>query len=389
MTTLVLTTQDAVNTTSRTFPQSGKCSIPIHRNNNIGTVDIWTFGAAYATKPLTIIGGKFVAYGLAAANTQPSSLTQVNATTVTLPQSVDLCLKIELDKGVDVAHVIMDYYNNVSTTWIGGTEKTEAIVDRRRLPYNITSLYYLFRERTIAFDVTRWDVSKIANFTHALSKNPSFNQDISKWNMSGASVTNYMLNGCVSFNQDLSGWTAMKPTNTSNMFAGCWVFNSNISSWDMSNVINLAGMLSECYAFNQNLAIWNISKATDISYLFSLSPLVNFPVKDWAIQNVLTMMKTFNGCTAFNQDLSAWCSKFNINVNLTNFIDNSGLSTTNYDNFLIALWLDVGTTRKTAWDARTATKVLGAAALKYTSAAASARSNLVAAGWTITDGGQI
>lgn len=56
MTTLVLTTQDAVNTTSRTFPQSGKCSIPIHRNNNIGTVDIWTFGAAYSVKPLTIIG---------------------------------------------------------------------------------------------------------------------------------------------------------------------------------------------------------------------------------------------------------------------------------------------------------------------------------------------
>lgn len=389
MTTLVLTTQDAVNTTSRTFPQSGKCSIPIHRNNNIGTVDIWTFGAAYSVKPLTIIGGKFVSYGLAAANVQPSSLTQVNATTVTLPQGVDLCLKIELDKGVDVAHVVMDYYNNVSTTWIGGTEKTEAIVDRRRLPYNITSLYYLFRDRTIAFDVTRWDVSKIANFTHTFSGNPLFNQDISKWNMAAATSTVYMLNGCRTFNQDLSGWTAMKLTNASNMFAGCWAFNSNISGWDMSNALSISGMFSECLAFNQDLSGWNVAKVTEMQYLFNLAPLVNFEVKNWAIQNVINMTNMFSGATSFNKDVSAWCAKFNVNVVLSNFLNNSGLSTTNYDNFLIALWLDVGTTRKTAWDARTATKVLGAAALKYTSAAASARSNLVAAGWTITDGGQI
>ncbi|MFY2514092.1 BspA family leucine-rich repeat surface protein, partial [Acinetobacter soli] len=98
--------------------------------------------------------------------------------------------------------------------------------------------------------------------------------------------------------------------------------------------LSISGMFSECLAFNQDLSSWNVAKVTEMQYLFNLAPLVNFEVKNWAIQNVINMTNMFSGATSFNKDVSAWCAKFNVNVVLSNFLNNSGLSTTNYDNFL-------------------------------------------------------
>ncbi|WP_155520003.1 BspA family leucine-rich repeat surface protein, partial [Acinetobacter pittii] len=136
-----------------------------------------------------------------------------------------------------------------------------------------------------------------------------------------------------------------------------------LSMWNMSSAVNMISMFQQATAFNQDISNWNISKVLDMSNMF-------------------------NGATSYNQDLSAWCAKFNINVNLTSFLDNSGMSAANYSAFLNALWADIGTTRQGAWIARTTAKILGAANLKYNSTAAAARASLIANGWTITDGGQ-
>jgi surface protein len=134
------------------------------------------------------------------------------------------------------------------------------------------------------------------------------------------------------------------------------------SDADAQSAVNMVYMFAQATAFNQNISNWNISKATDMNNMFNIA-------------------------TAFNQDLSAWCAKFNINVNLANFLDNSGMSAANYSAFLNALWADIGTTRQGTWIARTVAKILGAANLKYNSTAAAARASLIANGWTITDGG--
>ncbi|MDG2436125.1 MAG: BspA family leucine-rich repeat surface protein, partial [Polaribacter sp.] len=55
----------------------------------------------------------------------------------------------------------------------------------------------------------------------------------------------------------------------------------------------------------------------------------------WDVSSVTTMTKIFDGATSFNQDISAW--KLKPLINLSNMFDNSGLSTENYDTFLIHL----------------------------------------------------
>ncbi|MDN5691196.1 MAG: DUF285 domain-containing protein, partial [Acinetobacter sp.] len=109
---------------------------------------------------------------------------------------------------------------------------------------------------------------------------------------------------------------------------------------------------------------------------------------EWNIRKSLNFTEMFWGATSFNQDLSKWCNKFNMNAVFGDMFKNSSLSTENYDKFLNALWLDVGTTRQSEWANRSLSKFLYLEGKKYSQAGAQARSNLIGAGWAITDGGQ-
>jgi hypothetical protein len=83
---------------------------------------------------------------------------------------------------------------------------------------------------------------------------------------------------------------------------------------------------------------------------------------------------------SFDQDLGDW--DITSMTTAANFLTNQTLSTANYDSLLIG------------WDANTHnnTVTLTAGNSTYSaavSAAATARANLVADGWTITDGGPV
>lgn len=111
-----------------------------------------------------------------------------------------------------------------------------------------------------------------------------------------------------SFNDDLSDWDVSNITAMNVMFRQATVFNQDLSSWDMRNVTNTAIMFENADAFNQDLSTWNVS-------------------------NVENMTRMFNGADSFNQDLSSWDIS---NVgDMTQILDNTNLSTTNYDNILV------------------------------------------------------
>jgi surface protein len=103
----------------------------------------------------------------------------------------------------------------------------------------------------------------------------------------------------------------------------------------------------------------------------------NQDIGNWNVSAVTTMQQMFNGAQSFNQDLSSW---YIINVlNMNSMLDNTAISTINYDNLLIG-WNDLAT--NIGLQPNVTFGVLG---LTYTllSTADAARSNIITSqGWT-------
>ena len=85
--TLLLKTDGSINTRSKVFPKLGKCNVAIYRRTNgADEVEIWTWGASHTQNPITINGGRFVAW---AANVPdrlvvPDNPIMIDSTELTL-----------------------------------------------------------------------------------------------------------------------------------------------------------------------------------------------------------------------------------------------------------------------------------------------------------------
>jgi internalin A (fragment) len=129
---------------------------------------------------------------------------------------------------------------------------------------------------------------------------------------------------------------------------------------------------------------------TAMNAMFQNAVKFNQPIELWDVSKAELMSEMFNGARAFNQSLAGW--RLDSLVSTTGLpnsywsgaprmLNNSGLSTKNYDATLIS------------WNARSTNSplILGAAGLKYC-AADTSRANLIKAtangghGWTINGG---
>ena len=199
-----------------------------------------------------------------------------------------------------------------------------------------------------------------------------------------ASLTNMFRDNPI-INSSIGGVTAPiiggSPANSmENMFAGASKFNRSVNHIDTKDMVNFSGVFANALLFNQSLSNWDTSKATQMEVMFSSALSFNQPLNNFNVSNVTAMYGMFQNAKAFNQDLSSW--NFNKEVNLTNFVFNSGLSPTNYDKLLVKL-------ASIDWTGRATPKVLGADGLRYTSTGEVGRNTLVNAGWTINDNGKI
>ena len=143
--------------------------------------------------------------------------------------------------------------------------------------------------------------------------------------------------------------------NLSGAFHGC----TNLSSFEggvTSDVTDMASMFEGATSANPNVSNWDVSKVTD-------------------------MTNMFNGATAADPDVSGWVVSAVTGTGMTNLFKDSGLSTENYDAFLINL---------AANNALVENVTLGALGVYYSSDdAKTARDTLLGRGWTITDAGDI
>ena len=77
------------------------------------------------------------------------------------------------------------------------------------------------------------------------------------------------------FNGDISKWDVSNVANMSYMFLDAEKFNQDISEWDVSNVTDMGNMFSGATSFNQDISNWNVSNVTNVRVMFDGTPIKN------------------------------------------------------------------------------------------------------------------
>ncbi len=262
-------------------------------------------------------------------------------------------------------------------------------------------------------DIGDWDVSSVEDMNRMFRRATSFNQDIGSWDVSNVESTSIfdldgmygMFSGASSFNQDIGEWDVSSVENMAAMFEDAQSFNQDIGSWDVSSVENIAGMFKFADSFNQDIGGWDVSSVEHMRSVFRGAESFNQDIGGWDVSSVKRMGRMFEDAQSFNQDIGGWdvssvTGMDNMFVQATSFnqdiggwdvsnvskalgmLDDSGLSTENYDALLIA-WSELDLNSSTL-------TFFGAASIQYTLDAASARQSIIDDfGWTINDGGLV
>ncbi|WP_188768473.1 choice-of-anchor D domain-containing protein, partial [Emticicia aquatilis] len=176
-----------------------------------------------------------------------------------------------------------------------------------------------------------WNTENITAMNLMFAEAGAFNQPIGTWNTSAVTSMAAMFGGASSFNQPLNNWNTTSVRNMNAMFSKAKLFNQDISSWNTSAVENMYIMFSGASSFNQPIANWNTSAVKNMEGMFWNATSFNQNIANWNVSAVTNMANMFNSASAFNQSLAAWGTKFNTDVNLSNFLDNCGMDVVNYD----------------------------------------------------------
>ncbi len=222
------------------------------------------------------------------------------------------------------------------------------------------------------------DVTGVTNMANCFNGCDLFNGNLSGWGVSNVTDFSNMFRSDNSFvNSSLNNWVTTSAVNMDSMFEGAINFNGNITSWDVSNVTNFDQMFRDSQVFNQAIGVWDTSSALTMSEMLFGADVFNQPVGAWDVSNATSLNGIFNTATLFDQDISTWDIS-NVTT-MGALLSGTAFSTANYDLLLVA------------WDLLT--RQTGVALFldaQFTIAiSGTARANIVATPWTLTDGGGI
>ncbi|WP_185094411.1 BspA family leucine-rich repeat surface protein [Marivirga tractuosa] len=244
---------------------------------------------------------------------------------------------------------------------------------------SVTNMAYMFGG-AYAYNqpLNSWDVSNVVNMELMFFELDDFNQPLDQWDVSNVQFMNGMFSYTKAFDQPLNNWNVSSVTTMQEMFGGAEVFNQPLDLWDVSSVTDMSLMFENAnvVAFNQPLDSWDVSNVTQMWSMFSYNDIFNQDISGWDVSNVTDMWSMFRDATAFDQNLGNW-DVGNV-ADMGNMLDNSGLSTANYDATLIG-WSSLPSLQPSL--------SLGALNLNYCTAS-SERQILTNTpnNWTITDG---
>ena len=244
---------------------------------------------------------------------------------------------------------------------------------------------FMFQGATSFNSKLNIDTSNCDNFAGMFLNASKFNQPLTNFDFRKAILINSMFDFATSFNQPID-FGNMPLLQTANYLFSNGNFNSPIK-FNAPILLDASGWFSSNPKFN-NTIIGSFRSVVNMGFFFWNASSFNKPINDWDIRNVLIFTGFMQGATSFDQDLSAWPAKFNVNADIAGVSAAPNWSTENYDKYLNALWLDVGTTRQNEWAIGTSPKTVYAT-VKRSAASQAAVSGLIGAGWTIMDGGLV
>lgn len=182
-------------------------------------------------------------------------------------------------------------------------------------------------------DIGSWDVSSVTNMRTMFHNASSFNQNIGAWDVSNVSLMQEMFQKATSFNQDIGDWDVSNVTWMDRMFYEAISFNQDIGRWDVSNVELMNDMFREAMSFNQDIGNWDVSSVKNMENMFREARSFNQYIGNWDIYNIYFMNNFLTDASSFNQSLGEWnLGPYVLNIGL----DNSGISTNNYDKTITA-----------------------------------------------------
>jgi len=176
-----------------------------------------------------------------------------------------------------------------------------------------------------------WNVGNVTNFNQMFFGNSVFNRPIGVWDMSSATNIGGMLRSCTIFNQNVNSWDVGNVVTANHVFAGANAYNQPLNLWDVSSMVTMHAMLGS-QTFNQDISMWVTNSLVDASFILSGASAFNQDLSGWNMSNVTNMSWMLKGATSFNQNLTGW-NVGNV-ADMSNMLDDSGLSQTNYDNYL-------------------------------------------------------
>ena len=197
-----------------------------------------------------------------------------------------------------------------------------------------------------------------------------------------SSVTNmaHMFQLAINANPNVRTWDVSKVTNMVHMFQNIELANPDVSKWNVSSVTDMSDMFFGALVANPDVSKWNVSSVTNMGSMFEGAPSANPDVSKWNVSSVTDMSDMFFGALVANPDVSKWNVSSSVE-DMFGMFDDSGLSTGNYNAFLINLANNNPLVMNVE---------LGASGIQYSSdAAKAARNTLESRGWTIDDGGML
>ena len=182
-------------------------------------------------------------------------------------------------------------------------------------------------------------------------------------------------------NPDVSDWDVSAVTRMNSMFSGATNANPDVKDWDVSSVLNMGNLFQSATSADPDVSDWDVSSVISVNGMFQGATNANPDVSNWNVSSVIDMRSMFFSATNANPDVSSW----NVSsvTSMASMFGHSGLSTANYDAFLINL-------ANNNVNGSVADVTLGATGIYYTSdAAKTARDTLINdRGWMITDAGE-
>jgi surface protein len=247
---------------------------------------------------------------------------------------------------------------------------------------NVTSMNKMFRGATLADpDTSSWNTSNVTSMNKMFKNAITANPDTSSWDTSKVTTMWGLFSGATSANPDTAEWNTSNVTIMKTVFKGATSANPDTSSWVTSNVTTMWKMFNGATSANPDTAEWNTSNVTNMNSLFTGAILANPDTSAWNTSNVTKMQYMFDGATLANPSTSTW--DVGAVTDMTTIFKNSGISDTNYSNFLNM----AASTCGEGSDCEGSNIDIGTAPAGYYGDQSSSRTILEARNWTIKDTG--